>query len=58
MEDGSYTADDKWDVFVAGPSGARLEVRYGALIYIAEEKRPFFFLLKKIKKFFLGIFAL
>ena len=31
MEDGSYTADDKWDVFVAGPAGTRLEVRYGAL---------------------------
>jgi hypothetical protein len=26
MEDGTYTADDKWDVFVSGPSGARLEV--------------------------------
>ena len=50
MEDGSYTADDKWDVFVTGPSGARLEVRYGALIYIAEEKRPYFFFTKKKSK--------
>jgi hypothetical protein len=49
MEDGSYTADDKWDVFVTGPSGARLEVRYGALIHITIRRSGLIFFLPKKK---------